>query len=151
MAVMKSPWHRNTPAPSQALHFHGLQAASPAQRHPMGHAMQARWNHAQLTHAPSHTPVHTLAHMAPQRLRKASWLPRLAGLLAFCALALGVMLAGSETCTAQEAPGTFAGSYSRSTLALITDSRADAAAHPHGAGCRHPRKASRVAHPKPAP
>lgn len=113
----------------------------------MGHAMQARWNHAQLTHAPSHTS----AQMAPQRLRKASWLPRLAGLLAFCALALGVMLAGSETCTAQETTGTFAGSYTRSTLALITDSRADAAAHPHGAGCRHPRKASRAAHPKPVP
>jgi hypothetical protein len=103
--------------------------------------MHARWNQAQPTHA------------APRPLRKTSWLPRIAGLLAFCALAFGVLLAGSETCTAHEAAGT--GSYSRSTLSLITGSHADAAArHRSGSGsssCRHQHTAARPAHPKAVP
>jgi hypothetical protein len=134
MAGMKSPWHRNPSASSQALRFHGLLAASPSQGQSTGLPMRARWNQAQAVQT------------APRRLRKASWLPRIAGLLAFCALAFGVMLAGSETCTAQETATS--GSYGGSTLALITESRADAAARPHGGACKHQRKAGRGVHPK---
>ncbi|WP_395317175.1 hypothetical protein [Variovorax sp. UC74_104] len=50
--------------------------------------------------------------------RKSAWPQRLAGLLAFGALAAGIFLAGTDTCAQR---GTAAsGNYGRSTLAQIT-------------------------------
>jgi len=60
-----------------------------------------------------------------------------------------MLVAGSETCTAQETDD--AGSYAQSTLAPIMDrSTGAASSHRHGGACRHARKAARLAHPKPA-
>lgn len=127
-AVMKSPWHRDTPGALQALRSHGLLATAPA---------RGRQPTPQSARRPSHS------------LRRAAWLPRIAGLLAFSALALGAMLAGSETCTAQETAAT--GSYRHSTLALAAGSRADAAAaQRRPGGCRHRHNAGRFAYPKAA-
>lgn len=143
---MKSPWHRDTHGASNALRFNGLLAAAPAEGHQPGLPMHARWNQTHPTHA---------AQPARRGARQAAWKPRLAGLLAAGALVLGVLAAGSDTFSANETGG--AGSYSRSTLAPITASRADVAgarARVGGGGgsgggsCRHRHKAGRFAPPK---
>ena len=134
---MKSPWHRNTHGVSQALRFNGLLAAGPAKGQHTGLPLPARWHQAKPAHA------------APRRPRKTAWMPGLAGLLAFGALALGVFVAGSDTCAAHETGG---GDYSQSTLAPITDSSADATpANAHSGACRRKHKAGRFAHPKTVP
>ncbi len=102
--------------------------------------MQARWNPPR----PTPTQPAQQSHSA----RRTPWKPRLAGLLAAGALALGVLAAGSDTCVASETFGT--GSYSQSTLAPITASRADRAASARGTACRHRHKAGRFAQPKTA-
>lgn len=76
-------------------------------------------------------------------------MPRLAGLLAFGALVAGMLVAGGETCTAQETDEP--GNYARSTLAPIMESgTSTASARKHAGTCRHARKAGHLAHPKPA-
>lgn len=138
---MKSPWHRDTSSASHTLRLHGLLAAVPTEGRPRERALQARW-----TPAP---PVRD-ARSRP-RASRSSWTPRIVGLLAFCALALGVLVAGSDTCAANEAGR--AGNYSRSTLAPLTD--ADAAAAPvgmRGGHCKRKHdKASRFGGMKKAP
>ena len=134
---MKSPWHRNTHGVSQALRFNDLLAAGPAKSLHPRLPMPARWHQAQPAHA------------APRRPRKTAWMPGLAGLLAFGALALGVFVASSDTCAAHETGG---GNYSQSTLAPITDSGADATpANARGGACRRKHKAGRFARPKAVP
>ncbi len=137
MPVMNSPWHRDTHGASQALRFSGALPTAAASGQPPGRPMQARWSQAQ--------PAHTVR----RGWRKSAWMPRVAGLLAFGALVVGMLVAGSETCTAQETDD--AGSYAQSTLAPIMDrSTGAASSHRHGGACRHARKAARLAHPKPA-
>jgi hypothetical protein len=139
IVAMKSPWHRHTHGASQALRFNGLLATATAQGQRPGLTMQARWNHS---------PASPFAR-AGTRKPVTSWLPRIAGVLAFCALALGVFVAGSDTCNAHESVN--AGNYSLSTLAALTDASAGAApAARRAGGCRHKRKANRFAHAKTA-
>lgn len=134
---MKSPRHRNTQGVSQALRFNDLLAAGSAKDLHRRLPMPARWHQARP------------AHVTPRRLRKTAWMPRLAGVLAFGALAFGVFLAGSDTCAAHETGG---GNYSQSTLAPITDSGADATpVNARGGACKRKRKAGRFAHQKTAP
>lgn len=140
---MNSPWHRNAHGASHALRFNGLPATATADLQHPGVPVHARWNQAQPAH-PSH-PTQAVA----RRVRTAAWMPRLAGVLAFGALAFGVFVASSDTCAAHEAGG---GSYSQSTLSPITDSGADATpANARGGACRRKHKTGRFAHPKTVP
>ncbi|WP_422085662.1 hypothetical protein [Variovorax sp.] len=135
---MNSPWHRDTHGASQALRFGGPLPTAAATGQAQRRSMQARWNRA------------PAARTARQGWHRSAWMPRLAGLLAFGALVAGMLVAGSETCTAQEHDE--AGSYARSTLATITEpGTSTASARRHAGACRHARKAGRLAHPKPAP
>ncbi|MFM9926435.1 hypothetical protein VLK31_25835 [Variovorax sp. H27-G14] len=153
---MKSPWHRNTSGASQALRFNGLRATAAADGHVPGLAMHARWNPARTAQAarPVHTALpaqpashpHSHSHAERRGARRSAWKPRLAGLLAAGALALGVLAAGSDTCVASESSGM--GNYSQSTLAPITASRAEMVASARGGACRHRHKTGRFAQPK---
>jgi len=137
MAAMNSPWHRDTHGASQALRFSGPLPTAVATGQAQRRSMQARWNRA------------PAARTARQGWHRSAWMPRLAGLLAFGALVAGMLVAGSETCTAQEHDE--AGSYARSTLATITEpGTSTASARRHAGACRHARKAGRLSHPKPA-
>jgi hypothetical protein len=107
--------------------------------------MQARWN-SSLAAAP--------ARAQARRPGGSSRLQRFAGVLAFCTLALGVFTAVSDTCDAHESAS--AGNYDLSTLAALTDANIDAStgaarAARRAGGCRHKRKASRIAHAGAAP
>jgi len=143
--VMKSPWHRHTHGASQALRFNGLLTSVSAQGPRPGPTMQARWN-SSLAAAP--------ARAQTRRPGGSSRLQRFAGVLAFCTLALGVFTAVSDTCDAHESAS--AGNYDLSTLSALTDANIDAStgaarAARRAGGCRHKRKASRIAHAGAAP
>ncbi|RSZ30163.1 MULTISPECIES: hypothetical protein [unclassified Variovorax] len=130
---MNSIWHRNTRSASRAFRLHSLPVLAHADGHAPELAVHARWNRTQ--------PVLVAA---PPR-DKSLWLPLLAGLLAFGALAFGVFMAGSDRCTEREA-----GNYSQSTLAPIgTTDSGTAATGLRSGSCRH--KPGRIGHPKTAP
>ncbi|MET3184201.1 UNVERIFIED_ORG: hypothetical protein ABIC43_007397 [Variovorax guangxiensis] len=106
---MKTLRHRNPHDAFRALRLDGLPALAHADGLPPELVMRARWS-GRTSPASSAMP----------RSAKSVWLPRLAGLLAFGALAAGIFLAGSDTCA--ERGTAAAGNYSRSTLAPITTS-----------------------------
>jgi len=121
IAVMNSSWHRDTHSTHGASQALRFNGPLPPQRR--GRPVQVR--------------------------RKSAWMPRAAGVLAFAALVVGMMAAGSETCTAQETADT--GSYAQSTLSPVTlPGTSTASARKHAGACRHARKAARLSHPKPA-
>lgn len=115
--------------------------------------MHARWTQARSTQDATQDATQA-AQPAPhpradrRGARRSTWKPRLAGLLAAGALALGVLAAGSDTCVASETSGM--GNYGQSTLAPITASPAQMAASARGGACRHRHKTGRFAQPKTA-
>lgn len=139
---MNSLRHRNPLGASResgaALHafrLGGLPALAHAEGFPPELTMRARTS--------GKTQPSTVATTRPH---KSVWLPRLAGLLAFGALAFGIFMASNDTCTQGDSAAD--GSYSRSTLAPIT---ATGSASPslRDSSCR--RKHSRLGQLKTAP
>lgn len=104
---MKTLRHRNPHGAFHALRLDGLPALARADSFSPQLAMRARWGGGTLP-----------ASADMPRLGKSVWLPRLAGLLAFGALAAGIFLAGADTCVERGAASS--GNYSQSTLAPIT-------------------------------
>lgn len=124
--------HRNPHGASHALRFTGLPALAHADRHSPELTMQARWSRTQP------------ALVAAPRLKKSFWLSLLAGLLAFGALAFGVLVAASDTgCAAREAGAS--GNYSQSTLAPITSAGTGTAT---SGSCKRKQEPGRLEHPK---
>ena len=129
---MNSPRYRNPHSASReslaalrAFRLDGLAALAAlahAQGFPPEFTVRARWDGRTQS-----------SSIATARSRRSSWLPRIAGLLAFGALAFGIFLAGSDTCTRREPAA--GGSYSRSTLAPITAS-GTASTSPRAGGCK---------------
>ncbi|WP_432727425.1 hypothetical protein [Variovorax sp. W6] len=123
---MNSHRYRNPHGASralQALRLDGLPALVHAEGSQPGLTMRARWS-GKMQPIPATMP----------RFDKFSWLPRIAGVLAFGALAFGIFLAGSDDCAARETDA--AGSYSQSTLAPITATGTTKTGL-HGGNCRH--------------
>ncbi|HEX7864873.1 MAG TPA: hypothetical protein VF555_07975 [Variovorax sp.] len=130
---MNSIRHRTQRSASRAFRLDGLPALAHANGLTTEHTMQARWSKTQ--------PV----LVAVPRLDKSFWLPCLAGLLAFGALAFGVFTAGGDKCAERES-----GNYSQSTLAPITAAGSDTAGNGlRNSGCK--RKPGRNGNPKTAP
>lgn len=131
MRVMNSSRPHNPHGSLHTLRFKSPPAWAHANGRPPEFAVQARW---------SKTPPVLVAMPRPG---KSFWLPLLAGLLAFSALAFGVFVAAGDTCTADEAGAE--GNYSQSTLAPITAAGTDGA---RGGSCKREHEAGRLGHPK---
>ena len=126
---MNSPRYRNPHSASReslaalrAFRLDGLPALAHAQGFPPELTVRARWDGRTQS-----------SSIATARSRRSFWLPRIAGLLAFGALAFGIFVAARDTCTRREPAA--GGSYSRSTLAPITASDT-ASTSPRDGGCK---------------